>query len=96
LVPAAATNIKVYVQIYESSPGQITLQYLESDGVTWANMTRNTGGAIQIGNGWVNMPFYANGVASGLVSSGTRIQITQVCTDKSLRCMAANLILYFT
>lgn len=96
LVPAAATNIKVYVQIYESSPGQITLQYLESDGVTWADMTRNTGGAIQIGNGWVNMPFYANGVASGLVSSGTRIQITQVCTDKSLRCMAANLILYFT
>ena len=96
VVPATAVNIKLYIKMYESSNGQIVVYYLDADGVTWHAMTRNAGGAIQIGNGWANMPFYANSVAAALITPGTRFKVTQTCTDKSLRCMASDLICYFT
>lgn len=95
LVPSTATNICVALDMYESTAGQVVVEYLHSDGTTWTALTR--GVAISIGNGWVTQLLAASGaVDSGLKISGTRVRITENISDASARCAATNLRLYYT
>jgi hypothetical protein len=83
------TKIKVFLETYEPSGASIKVFY-ETTQDNFVELPRKTNDAVNLGDGWVDMPY----VIEGASVDATRIKIVMETTDSNLRPRVKNLRSY--
>ncbi len=78
------THLTLLLDILEPSSTHVDTYYY--NGTTWVELTRDVGGGIPIGDGWMQMKY-----TSELGTTATRIKINLTSTNNMQRPMARNL-----
>ena len=89
----SGTNIVVNLEILEQTAGQLVVEY-QNAAQAWVALTRQAGRAVNVGDGWVDMPFVGTNAASGLTATRFRVKLDSA--NKVNRPAARKLRTYFT
>lgn len=93
VIPAGVTTFKAYLEVLEQSGSSISIEYRNQADTAWVALTRDPTNAVNLGSGWVEMPFNATGI-SGVTA--TRLRISLQTSDLTKRAYGANLRFFFS